>query len=220
MFVTLHFKTTQHFKTMKNLLVILISGGFLFSCIKHVVIPPPLPQVDLSATFVADTNGTQFGYATDVNGFYVQATNYREILSSPQPSNIKYFSAILSTNFTDLFKVSIGRDYWDAVNGPFPPVNQFRVYFESMRNVSLPFSDDANSGVMLEWRDANNQLWKTSASSPLPQSFVFTSVVQESDEEGDYVRFTANFSATFYSPDMSQQRTLNNGQYVGYFKNN
>jgi len=78
---------------MKNLLVILISGGFLFACIKHVVIPPPLPQVDLSSTFIADTNGVQIGYATDINGFFVQATNYREILSSPQPSNIKYYSA-------------------------------------------------------------------------------------------------------------------------------
>lgn len=203
---------------MKNLLVILISGVFMFSCIKHVVIPPPLPQVDLSASFVADTNGVQIAYVTDVNGFFVQATNYREILSSPQPSNIKYFSTMQSSNLTDLFKVSIGRDFWDASTGPFPPVNQFRVYFESM--MAVPFSDNADEGVVLEWRDSNNQLWKTSQDSPLPQYFEFTSVVQESDEEGDYVRFTMIFTATFYSPDMSQTRTLTNGQYVGYFKNN
>lgn len=203
---------------MKNLIVILISGGFFFSCIKHVVIPPPLPQVDLSASFVADTSGVQIGYVKGVNGFYVQATNYREILTSPQPSNIKYFSAIQSTNLTDMFKVSIGRDLWDAANGPFPPVSQFKVFFESMTNVA--FSDDADAGVFLEWRDSNNQLWKTSQSSPNPQSFIFTSRVQESDEEGDYVRFTAIFSATFYSPDLSQTRTLTNGQYTGYFKNN
>jgi len=81
----------------------------------------------------------------------------------------------------------------DAASGPFPSVNQFRVYFESMLNVSLPFSDNANQGIMLEWRDANNQLWKTSETSPLPQSFIFTSISQESDEEGDYVKFTASF---------------------------
>jgi hypothetical protein len=117
-----------------------------------------------------------------------------------------------------MFKVSIGRDLWDAANGPFPPVSQFKVFFESMTNVA--FSDDADAGVVLEWRDSNNQLWKTSQSSANPQSFVFTSRVQESDEEGDYVRFTAIFSATFYSTDMSQTRTLTNGQYTGYFKNN
>jgi hypothetical protein len=205
---------------MKNLLVILISGGFLFSCIKHVVIPPPLPVVDLSASFSADTNGVQISYIKDLNGFYVQATNYREILSSPQPSNIKYFSTIQSSNLTDLFKVSVGRDFWDAANGTFPTVGQFKVYFESMLNVSLPFSDDATQGVLLEWRDSNNQLWKTVAASPQPKSFVFTSITQESDESGDYVKFTAVFTATFFSPDMSQQRTLTNGQYVGYFKNN
>jgi len=203
---------------MKNIWIILLSAATFSSCIKHVVIPPPLAQVDLSASFVADTSGAQIGYVKGVNGFYVQATNYREILTSPQPSNIKYYSAILSTNLQDLFKVSIGRDFWDASAGPFPPANQFRVFFESLSNV--PFSNDGDNGVMLEWRDSNNQLWKTSATSPNPQSFFFTSISQESDEAGDYVRFSATFSATFYSPDMSQTRTLTNGQYVGYFQNN
>jgi hypothetical protein len=205
---------------MKNISIVLFLLGGLFSCIKHEVIPPPLPQVDLNGTFRADTNGAQFGYSSGVNGFFVQATNYREILSSPQPSNIKYFSAIQSSAANDMFKVSIGRDFWDAATGAFPSVNQFKTYFETRRNVSLQFSDDANNGVMLEWRDANNQIWRTSASSPLPQSFMFTSIVQESDEMGDYVKFTASFSATFYSADMSQQRTLTNGSYSGFFKNN
>lgn len=204
--------------TLRNLAFVLLGVSSLFSCIKHVVIPPPLPMVELNASFLADTNGTQISYIKGINGFDIKATNYREILSPPQQSNITYFCSMESINLIESFKVSIGRDFWSSANGAFPPVNQFRVFFESLTNV--PFSDNANAGVVLEWRDANNQFWKTQANSPFPQTFQFVNVKQESDETGDYLKFTAVFSATFFSPDGSQQRTLNNGLFVGYFKNN
>lgn len=204
--------------TMKHLILVLLGGFSLFSCIKHVVIPPPLPMVELNASFLADTNGVQLSYIKGLNGFDIKATNYREILTPPQASNIKYFCSMESTSLVEYFKVSIGRDYWNAQSGPFPAVNQFKVFFESLTNV--PFSDDANAGVVLEWRDANNQVWKTKADSAFPQSFNFVSVSQESDENGDYLKFNAVFTATFYSPDESQTRTLNNGVFIGYFQNN
>lgn len=218
MFITLQSQKLITMATLRNLAFVLLGVSSLFSCIKHVVIPPPLPMVELNASFLADTNGTQISYIKGINGFDIKATNYREILSPPQQSNITYFCSMESINLIESFKVSIGRDFWSSANGAFPPVNQFRVFFESLTNV--PFSDNANAGVVLEWRDANNQFWKTQANSPFPQTFQFVNVKQESDETGDYLKFTAVFSATFFSPDGSQQRTLNNGLFVGYFKNN
>jgi hypothetical protein len=203
---------------LKYFIIAFVGITSLFSCIDHVVIPPPLPEVDLSASFSCDTNGTQINYTKGLNGFDVLATNYREVLTPPQPSNIKYFSSIQSTSLVEYFKVSIGRDFFDAADGPFPPVDQFRVFFESF--TAVPFSDNAEAGVHLEWRDANNQVWKTKANSGLPQAFNFVSVSQESDESGDYLKFSAVFTATFFSPDESQTITLNNGLYFGYFKNN
>ena len=203
--------------SMKNFVLILLGGATLFSCIKHEVIPPPLPQVELNASFVADTNGTQISYIKGLNGFDIKATNYREILTPPLQSNIKYFSSIESINLVEYFKVSIGRNFWNASSGAFPPVAQFRVYFESM--LSIAFSDDATTGVYLEWRDANNQLWTSKEDSVLPQSFSLVAVSQESDESGDYLKFTAVFTATLYSPDESQTRTLNNGVFTAYFLN-
>jgi hypothetical protein len=202
---------------MKNFVLILLGGAALFSCIKHEVIPPPLPQVELNASFSADTNGTQITYIKGINGFDIKATNYREILTPPQQSNIKYFSSIESINLVESFKVSIGRDFWSASSSAFPPVAQFRVYFESM--LAVAFSDNATTGVYLEWRDENNQLWTSKEDSDEPQNFNFVSVSQESDESGDYLKFTAVFNATLYSPDESQTRTLNNGIFTAYFQN-
>jgi len=202
---------------MKNIILVLLGGFSLFSCIKHEIIPPPLPKVDLTASFSADTNGTQINYIKGLNGFDIKATNYREILTPPQQSNIKYFSSMESTNLVEFFKVSIGRDFWSASNGAFPPVAQFRVYFESM--LSVAFSDDATTGVRLEWRDQNNQLWRSKEDSPFPQSFSFVSVSQETDETGDYLKFTAVFTATLFSLDESETRTLNNGIFTAYFQN-
>lgn len=203
---------------MKNIVLVLLGGFSLFSCIKHEVIPPPLPKVDLTASFSADTNGTQITYIKGLSGFDIKATNYREILTPPQQSNITYFSSIESINLVEYFKVSIGRDFWNATSGAFPPVAQFRVYFESM--LAIAFSNNASTGVSLEWRDANNQLWKSKEDSPFLQSFAFASVSQETDESGDYLKFIAVFTATLFSPDESQTRTLNNGVFTAYFKNN
>jgi hypothetical protein len=205
---------------MKNLLMFLLLGTALFSCIKHEVIPPPLPQVDLQASFSADTNGTQIAYVLDVNGFVVESTNFKEINTSPQPSNITYFSTIRSTNLQDLFKVSLGRASWDVADGISPPVNQFRIFFESKVGVNLDFSEEGVDGVELQWRDSNNQLWTTDPDSPTSQFFTLTSVSQESDEDGDYLLFTAIFTATFYSPDGSQSKRLENGVFTSYFQNN
>lgn len=205
--------------TLRNLALFLTLGLSMFSCIEHVVIPPPLPMVILEGTFLADTNGVQFSYMKGVNGFDVKPSNFREIQTPPQMSNIKYFCSMESTNLVEYFKVSIGKDFWNATSGPFPVVNQFKLFFESMTNV--PFSDDANAGVVLEWRDANNQVWKTKQDpGGLPQFFNFATVKQESDETGDFVKFKALFSATFFSTDGTQTRTLNNGMFIGYFKNN
>lgn len=204
----------------KKLLLVLVGGFSLFSCIKHVVIPPPLPIVQLDASFRADTNGIMIVYSKGVNGFDMKATNFREINTPPQLSSIKYFCTMESVNVVEYFKVSLGRDTWNSSSGNFPPVNQFKVYFESLATLNIPFSDNADTGVIMEWRDANNKIWKTSQDSPLPQFFKLLSVSQESDEFGDYLKFTAEFAATFYSPDGLESKYLNNGLFVGYFQNN
>jgi hypothetical protein len=193
-------------------------AGFTASCIKHEVIPPPKPKVDLSSSFMADTSGFPIVYTKDVDGFFVEATNFRELQASPQLSNILYFNTMRSTNYADLFRVSVGRCYWDAANGQFPSVSQFKLFFEGMTNPG--FSDDGINGVMLEWRDSNSQLWRSRQNSTQPQNFVFTSILQESDEDGDYVKFSSEFSCYLYSLDGLDSVRFDNGRYSSFFKNN
>lgn len=207
--------------TMKNIVLVIFGGLSLFSCIKHEVIPPPRPEVELNASFRADTNGFPIIYSKGVSGFDIKTSDIREILTPPQFSNIKYFSSIESVNLVEYFKVSIGRDFWSAASGNYPPIGQFKIYFENlMASMSVAFSDDATTGVALEWRDANNQLWRSREEAVTPQIFSFTSVSQESDESGDYLKFRATFTATLYSLDESESRFLQNGEFVAYFKNN
>src|SRR5690554_7078356 len=72
-----------------------ILGMFMFtSCIKHEVIPPPTPEVDLPASFTASLQGSSYEIIKDVNGYYCDATQAKEILPTPQPSKIIYFSSI------------------------------------------------------------------------------------------------------------------------------
>jgi hypothetical protein len=203
---------------LKLLSLAAIVSVIAVSCIKHEVVPPPLPKVDLSSSFTADTSGATLIYTKDVEGFFVEATNFRELQASPQLSNIVYYNTIRSTNYADLFRISVGRAFWDAANGQFPSVSQFKLFFEGLTNPG--FSDDGINGVMLEWRDRNNQLWHTREASTQPQNFVFTSITQESDEDGDYVKFSAEFSCYLYSLDGLDSVRFENGRYSSYFKNN
>ena len=203
---------------LKFFFLAIATTGALASCVKHEVIPPPKPKVDLSSSFSVDTSSVKITYVKDVDGFLIEPTNFRQLQSTPQLSSIVYFNTIRSSVFSDLFKVSIGRAYWDAGNGPFPSVELFRIFFENTINPA--FSDNGIDGVMLEWRDRNNVLWRSREASLQSQSFVFTSVVQESDEEGDYVKFSAEFSCYMYTTDGLDSIRFDNGKYTSYFQNN
>ena len=67
---------------LKFFLLAIVTSGIIASCVKHEVIPPPKPQVDLSSSFSADTSGTTISYVKDVDGFYIEATNFRAIQSA------------------------------------------------------------------------------------------------------------------------------------------
>jgi hypothetical protein len=202
---------------VNNFFIAIAATTLMVSCVKHEVIPPPKPQVDLSSTFFADTSGTTIQYTKDVDGFYIQATNERFLQSSPQLSSIVYFNTIRSTNYTDLVKFSVGKALWDAAAGPLPTVSQFKLFFEGM--LTPAFSDNAENGIVIEWVDRNGQLWISRENSTQPQSFVFTSIVQESDEEGDYVKFSSEFSCWLYSLDNQDSVRFDNGRYTSYFQN-
>ncbi|MDX1651022.1 MAG: hypothetical protein R3277_00910 [Brumimicrobium sp.] len=199
--------------------LIVLSGIFLlFSCVEHEVIPPPKPEVDLSCSFSALLEGNQYELIQDVNGYYCNATQAKEILPTPQPSKITYYSEIKSDTQLDFVQIGIGKLAFNADNSIDPSVEQFSAFFNS--NTNPAFSAGAVAGVEIVFRDGSGNIWMTKEDSGEPQSFTFSSLVQESDEEGDYMKFTANFSASLYD-DLTQPTdtiVIENAVFKGYFK--
>ena len=58
----------------KGALTIGLIGLMLSACIKHEVIPPPVPMVDLEADFIGNIQGTDVEYTQHVLGYDNQSS--------------------------------------------------------------------------------------------------------------------------------------------------
>jgi len=203
---------------MKHLLFVLFGGIFLASCIEHEVIPPPRVTVDLDCSFTATLEGADYNLVAGVGGFYCDATRAKEILPNPQPSTAKYYAAIRSDEQFDFIQVKMGSVLFDAEVGSDPTLEEFTQFFEQTTNPE--FKTDANEGVEIVFRNGDGGVFFSKEADPTPQMFSITSVSQESDEEGDYLKFTANFSCNLYDDPANpgDTVTIENGVYIGYFQ--
>ncbi|HAW78331.1 MAG TPA: hypothetical protein DCX27_00495, partial [Balneola sp.] len=95
-------------KFYKTLSVLLLAT-VLFSCIEHEVIPPPKEEVELNSSFSATLEGSQYELIQDVNGYYCDATQAKEILPTPQLSTVTYYSAMKSDAALDFIQIGIGK---------------------------------------------------------------------------------------------------------------
>lgn len=203
-------------------LSIIIGIAMLSSCIKHEVIPAPTPRVDLPASFTASLNGFGYEIIKDVDGYSCKASQAKELLPTPQLSNMIYYSSLQSQEKLDFIQIGIGKLKFNADHNLDPSLVAFKDFFAD--NPTRNFSNSAEDGVEIIFRDGNGKIWKSDESIP-GQSFEFTEVVQESDEFGDYLKFTAKFNAVLVfdiadvdHPDYGSITTIENATFQGYFK--
>ena len=196
----------------------LVGIAILASCIEHEVIPPPKPEVDLTASFSGQLEGSNYELIQDVNGYYCEATQAKEILPTPQPSTVTYYSAIKSDSQLDFIQIGIGKLNFNADNSIDPSVEQFTSFFNS--NTSPDYSLDAESGVEIVFRDGQGNVWRSMEGTGEPQDFQFTSLTQESDENGDYMKFTAQFNVSLFDDIQNPTDTIvfENAIFEGYFQ--
>ncbi len=201
-----------------NTLVTLLSIGALSSCVEHEVIPAPKPEVELNAAFSGQLEGAQYELIQDVNGYYCDATQAKEILPTPQPSTVTYYSAIRSSSQLDFIQIGLGKLNFNADNDIDPSLEQFTSFFNS--NTTPMFSEAAESGVEIIFRDGQGNVWTSMEGTGEPQDFQFTSLVQESDEEGDYMKFTAQFNVSLFDDIVNPTDTIvfENATFEGYFE--
>lgn len=180
--------------------VVVLSGLLLPSCIKHEIIPPPEPVVDLTCSFIGIVNGTDLELTQNVGGYTNNPTKEKTILSAPQLSSAQYYARMSSTQSQRYVQVGLGSVQWDASAVNDPSLTQFNDFFLAATNP--PFSDGAVAGFEFEYRDSNGKIWNSHAVTPNGQSVVFSNIVQEVDANGDYSKFQCNFSCYVYNQDI------------------
>lgn len=215
---------------MKNL--ILYTGALLLtiaSCIKHEVIPPPVPMVDLYAHFIGDFTPSTGGTATielteNVLGYTNVSEKAKVILPPPSFSSAVYYSAMQSSQASTMIKIGLGSVLWDAASEADPSLTTFNNFF--VANDMPAYSNDGSSGFEVTYRDGYGSVWRSEEASLNVQEVEFSNIVQESDTTGDYSMFTCHFNCyvyrTYYDPvlmdDVTDSVRIDNAVYNGWFR--
>lgn len=211
--------------------IITFSGALvlsLASCIKHEVIPAPVPMVDLYAHFIGDFT-TDAGTATielteNVLGYTNKSEKAKVILPPPSFSSAVYYSEMSSTQAATMIKVGMGSVFWDAASEADPSLTAFNNFFI---NNDLPsYANNASNGFEVTYRDGYGAVWKSDQNSVHVQDVVFSDIVQESDSTGDYSLFKCEFNCwvyrTYYDVglgmDVTDSVRITDAIYSGWFR--
>lgn len=208
---------------MKLAFSTLLLGLTFVSCDKHEVIPAPSPLVDLKVHFEGSINGTDVEYTDDVDGFNGVATSNKYILGSSD-SHVNYFCEMESNLISRSIKIGIGSLYWDAGALDNPSIEQFNGFFTNLKdNTGLTYGPAAEDGFEVTYIDNFGNQWVSSPTSVNPQTAVFSTIENESDNDGDYSKFTVNFSCYLYrivtqTPLEIDSIRIDNGVFQGWFE--
>ena len=192
----------------------------LGSCIKHEVIPAPVPMVDLKCHFQGIINNTNVEFTENVNGYYCTSTKAKILLPPPAYSSAKYYCEMLSSSSPVSIKVALGSIMWDASTTSDPTLSQFNTYFSN--NTTPNFSDDATLGFAVAYRDGTGTVWNSKEASVNFQDVTFSNIKQESDSTGDYSLFKCSFECYVYHTDQvtleEDSVRIQSGLFEGWFK--
>ncbi len=209
---------------MKNLKIAIVATLTLVfgvsSCIKHEVIPAPVPMVDLSCHFIGTVNGTTVELTENVLGYYCTTSKAKILLPSPSLSSASYFSQMLSSSTPVSAKIALGSVMWDAATAIDPDVAAFNAFHGS--NLTPNFSTLGATGFEFSYRDGTGVTWTSKSNSVNFQDVTFSSIVQESDTSGDYSKFKCNFECYVYHTDavtlVLDSIHVQGAQYEAWFK--
>lgn len=201
----------------KKGIVILGTIGLVFtSCIKHEVIPAPIPTVDLQAHFYGVVDGVPVELTENVLGYTNASTKAKIILPPPSFSSAVYYSQMASAEVATSIKVGLGSVTWDASLAPEPTLNSFNAFF--VANDLPTYSANGSTGFEVTYRDGFGAEWKSLETSPNFQDVQFTGLHQESDSTGDYSLFTCYFNCYAYNFDFSDSVKIEDAVYQGWFQ--
>ncbi len=181
---------------MKKTIALFVFGSlFLAGCPKHEIIPAPTTKIDLNSTFIGNINGSDVELTQNVDGYYLDATKVKAIVPSPDLSSSIYSADMKSDQTLVSIKVSLGSVMFDGSISQDPTINQFNSFYST--NTAPIYTTDAEDGFAVTYRDGNGGIWKTDPTMS-GGNVLFTNIVQESDDTGDYSKFSCNFDCIVY----------------------
>lgn len=198
------------------------------SCNKHEVIPAPKPTVDLSTNFTATINGTPVEWTENVEGYAGIASQEKEIKTSPELSEARYYFSLRSTSETSYIQIGLGSVKWDkgASGSETPDLSLFNNFF--IANDFPAYSDFAMNGFTVIFRNSNGNIYRSSESSVNFQNVSFSGIKQETGEDpfdatiGDYSKFSCNFDCYVYYTDpislLTDSIRIQNAVLKGWFE--
>jgi len=234
----------------KNFILVTIFAALaIYSCTKHEVIPAPTPLVDLEVHFTGLINGTNIEYTEDVLGYNGEST-FEQYITTTGIDTTVYFSSMVSDVEAPVLKIGIGGIPWDAASLSSPSLEQFTAFFEGLIDdgtsnppvaPTIDYARDGKKGFIVSYKDKDGNTWLSTLyhdgqtideNNSMPIELAnFSDLTFESDNTGDYVKFTAKFGCRLYRfdkyytipPSTTQLRdydtiTIENGIYSGWIK--
>jgi hypothetical protein len=198
--------------------------GLGLGCVKHEVVPVPIDSVKLKPHFTATINGTDVEFTDDVDGFNGTDSQDLNILSgTSDKSSVKYYCDMNSNLISTSIKVGIGKILFDASAVDRPTLNEFNDFFTAKLSTDVYYSDNAEDGLVVIYRDAFGNTWTSKQNSINTQMVDFTKVTNQSDDTGDYSLFSVDFSCHVYrtvkvSPLEIDSLRIDNATFEGWFK--
>jgi hypothetical protein len=200
----------------KGILFIGTIALILGSCIKHEVIPAPVPTVDLNAHFIGTIGGATVELTENVLGYANSSEKAKIILPPPSFSSAVYYSEMSSAVTATSVKIGLGSINWDASLEIDPPLSSFNAFF--LANDNPNYSNFGSNGFEVTYRDGFGSEWKSLETSVNFQDVSFSGISQDSDSTGDYSLFTCYFDCHVYNFDFSDSIKIQDAVYQGWFK--
>ncbi len=208
----------------KGLLLIGLIGISLGSCIEHEVIPAPTPTVDLASSFEGNIGGQFIEYTRFVAGY--DGVSDISIQSQFGTNTAQYSFAMMSDQSPAYVRVRMGSIVWSDGSGTYrPELSLFNAFFST--NTDPDYSDGALNGFEVTYRTAYDSVFVSREGSTYLHNVAFdpASIIQESDESGDYSKFTCTFNCYVYNDyvdEFGDPQTdsilIQNAIYKGWFK--
>lgn len=218
-------------KLHKNTLFAFLAATLVVvSCQRHLVVPPPEPpidQVEVDCMFQGLVDTSSVTIQDGVNDYMCQMLVTKNIQPSPFSSSAIYADSLGSANaaFLSGIRLDLGSFNWVDDGSNNPTISEFQYFFSGTNlqnqfgdSVNIPFSDGAVSGVQITWYDNNGTPYYSRDTSTYQGTyFFFQNVLYEADNDNEYVKWSAQFTARLWSAG-GASIVIENGLFNGAFR--